>query len=96
MGRAPLRKLSRKERFIGPAALLAEAGEKFDCLLGGIEMCMRFQNVEGDEESAELAKKLKELDATTATKELTGLEEDHPLFSSVANIVKKVQGESDS
>lgn len=94
VGRAPLRKLSRKERFIGPAAHLAEAGEKFDCLLGGIEMCLRFQNVEGDDESAELAKKLKELDATTATKELTGLEEDHPLFSHVVDRVKKVQGES--
>ncbi|KAL1582838.1 Mannitol-1-phosphate 5-dehydrogenase [Cladosporium halotolerans] len=94
VGRAPLRKLSRKERFIGPAAQLAEAGEKFDCLLGGIEMCLRFQNVEGDDESAELAKKLKELDATTATKELTGLEEDHPLFSHVVDRVKKVQGES--
>ena len=41
----------------------------------------------------ELAKKLKELDATTATKELTGLEEDHPLFAAVAEKVKKVQGE---
>lgn len=55
---------------------------------------MRFQNVEGDEASVELAKKLKELDATTATKELTGLEEDHPLFAAVAEKVKKVQGES--
>jgi len=56
-------------------------------------MLLRFQNVEGDEASAELAKKLKELDATTATKELTGLEEDHPLFAAVAEKVKKVQGE---
>ena len=49
---------------------------------------------QGDAEaSAELAKKLKELDATTATKELTGLEEDHPLFAAVAEKVKKVQGE---
>ena len=94
VGRDPLRKISRKERFIGPAALLAEAGEKYDNLLGGIEMLLRFQNVEGDEASVELAKKLKELDATTATKELTGLEEDHPLFAAVAEKVKTVQGES--
>jgi len=96
VGRAPLRKLSRNERFIGPAAHLAEAGEKFDCLLDGMEMALRFQNVEGDEESVELAKKLKELDAAAATKELTGLEEDHPLFSAVVERVKKVQGESAS
>jgi len=60
VGRAPLRKLSRNERFIAPAAHLAEMGAKYDCLLGGIEMTLRFQNVEGDDESFELAKILKE------------------------------------
>lgn len=94
VGRAPLRKLSRKERFIGPAAHLAEMGAKYDCLLGGMEMALRFQNVEGDEESAELAKKLKSLDSTAATKDITGLEESHPLFKDVEKLVKKVQGES--
>lgn len=91
VGRAPLRKLSRKERFIGPAAHLAEQGDKIDYLLGGIEQCLRFQNVEGDEESVELAKKLKELDFKAATKDITGLEEKHPLFERVAAVVKKVQ-----
>ena len=94
VGRAPLRKVSRKERFIGPAAELAERKLKFDCLLGGLEMALRFQNVEGDEESVELAKKLKELDAKAATKDLTGLEEDHPLFARVEEVIKKVQSES--
>ncbi|KAF2217487.1 hypothetical protein CERZMDRAFT_63653 [Cercospora zeae-maydis SCOH1-5] len=91
VGRAPLRKLSRKERFIGPAAQLAEKGEKVDSLLGGIEQALRFQNVEGDEESAELAKILKENDAKAATSKLTGLDEQHPLFSKVEERVKKVQ-----
>ncbi|KAF2485205.1 mannitol dehydrogenase C-terminal domain-containing protein [Neohortaea acidophila] len=91
VGRAPLRKLSRKERFIAPAAHLAEKGDKIDHLLGGIEMALRFQNVEGDEESAELAKKLKSQDAKAATKDITGLEEDHPLFSKVEEVVAKVQ-----
>ncbi|KAH9828341.1 protein of unknown function DUF2415, partial [Teratosphaeria destructans] len=59
VGRQPLRKLSRHERFIGPAAHLAERGDTYDGLLGGIEKALRFQNVEGDEESVELAKKLK-------------------------------------
>lgn len=93
VGRAPLRKLSRKERFIGPAAHLAESGDSIDYLLGGIEMALRFQNVEGDEESAELAKKLKEMDAKEATKNITGLEEDHPLFKRVEEKVAKVQKE---
>jgi len=94
VGRAPLRKLSRKERFIGPAAHLAEMGEKYDCLLGSIEMCLRFQNVEGDEESAELAKKLKSMGAKEATQDITGLEPNHPLFNDVQKLVEKVQGES--
>jgi mannitol-1-phosphate 5-dehydrogenase len=92
VGRAPLRKLGRNERFIGPAALLAESGKKIDYLLGGVEMALRFQNVEGDDESVDLAKKLHDLDIIAATRELTGLEEDHPLFSAVAEKVKKVQG----
>lgn len=92
VGRAPLRKLSRKERFIGPAAHLAEMKAPYDCLLGGIEMCLRFQNVEGDEESVELASILKENSAKEATIKITGLEESHPLFKDVEKVVKKVQG----
>jgi mannitol-1-phosphate 5-dehydrogenase len=94
VGRAPLRKLSRKERFIGPAAQLAERGLKFDALLGSIEKALRFQNVEGDEESVELAKILKEKSAAEATQQLTGLESDHKLYRPVLKLVEKVQSES--
>jgi mannitol-1-phosphate 5-dehydrogenase len=94
VGRAPLRKLSRQERFVGPAAYLAENGEKVDCLLGSIEQALRFQNVEGDDESAELAKILKDNDAKAATAKLTGLEESHPLFAKVQERVSKVQSSS--
>jgi mannitol-1-phosphate 5-dehydrogenase len=93
VGRAPLRKLSRKERFIGPAAQLAGNNEKVDGLLKGVEMALRFQNVEGDEESAELAKIMSSLSATEATQKLTGLETSHPLFKKIVPIVEKVQGE---
>ncbi|KAF1987519.1 mannitol-1-phosphate/altronate dehydrogenase [Aulographum hederae CBS 113979] len=92
VGRAPLRKLGRKERFIGPASQLAEMGEPVDALLGAAEQAFRFQNVEGDEESATLAGMLKELDADAATQKICGLEKDHPLYSRVVEIVKKVQG----
>lgn len=92
VGRAPLRKLSRKERFIGPASQLAERGEKVDTLLGAVEMALRFQNVEGDDESVELAKILKDTSADDATTKITGLEKDHPLYSQIVPIVKKVQG----
>ena len=91
VGRAPLRKLSRKERFIGPAAELAESGASVEYLLGGIEMAFRFQNVEGDEESKQLSATLKNNSAKEATAEITGLEEGHPLFARVEAIVQKLQ-----
>ena len=57
-------------------------------------MALRFQNVEGDEESAELAKIMKEMSAEEATTKLTSLEKDHPLYEKVLVRVKKVQGGS--
>jgi len=56
VGRDPLRKLGLEERFIGPAAALAKEGMEIKALLAAIEMAFRFQNVEGDEPSAILAK----------------------------------------
>ena len=91
VGRAPLRKLSRKERFIGPAAQLAEKGDKIDGLLVGVEMAFQFQDVEGDDESKELAKILKANDAKSVVIKVCGLEESHPLFSKIVPIVEKVQ-----
>ena len=92
VGRAPLRKLSRKERFIGPAAELAHRGEPVDALLGAIEMAFRFQNIEGDDESFELAKILKEHDAKSVVEKVCGLEETDALYPSVLKVVEKVQG----
>lgn len=96
VGRAPLRKLGRNERFIGPASHLAENGDSVDNLLGGIEMALRFQDVADDEESKELAQKLKTMKSTEATKDITGLDESHPLFKKVEEKVKKVQSEKAS
>lgn len=94
VGRSPIRKMGRKERFIGPAAQLAERKMKCDSLLGSMEMALRFQNVEGDAESAELAKILKENSPGDATIQLTGLERDHPLFCAVVKTVELVQSET--
>ena len=55
VGRAPLRKLSRHERFIGPAAELAERGIVPEALLGAIAAALRF-NDPADAEAVELAK----------------------------------------
>lgn len=94
VGRAPLRKLGRKERFIGPAAQLAEQGYDVTALLRGVEMALRFQNVEGDDESTKLAEILSTKSADEATTELTGLEKDHPLYNKVLEKVKLVQSDS--
>lgn len=93
VGRAPLRKLSRKERFIGPASQLAEKGDKVDALLKGVEMALRFQNVAGDDESAELAKIMSSMSSSEATEKLTGLEKSHPLYEKIVPIVEMVQKE---
>jgi len=95
VGRAPLRKLSRNERFIGPASQLAERGLPCDAILGSVEKALLFQNVPGDDESVELAKILKELSAADATSKLTGLESAHALYPQVLERVKKVQGASE-
>ncbi|KAL8987573.1 MAG: hypothetical protein Q9177_003228, partial [Variospora cf. flavescens] len=91
VGRAPLRKLSRKERFVGPASQLAESGDKVDALLGAIEQAFGFVDVEGDEESAELSKILKSNGAKDVVAKVCGLEESHPLFDKILPIVEKVQ-----
>ncbi|KAH0846451.1 hypothetical protein AYO21_07113 [Fonsecaea monophora] len=93
VGRAPLRKLGRKERFIGPAAQLAERGYDVTALVRGVEMALRFQNVEGDEESKELAQIMSTLSPEEATTKLTGLEPSHPLYPKILEKVKIVQNE---
>lgn len=93
VGRAPLRKLSRKERFIGPAAELAENGKDCSALLDAAEMAFRFQNVEGDDESFELAKIMEEKKPEEVVQEVCGLQPSEKLYPQVVDIVKRVQAD---
>jgi len=93
VGRAPLRKLSRKERFIGPAAELAELGHDYSGLLFAAELAFRFQDVEDDEESKELAKIIKK-PADEVVQTVCGLEAGHPLFKPLVQVVERVQTSS--
>lgn len=95
VGRAPLRKLGRKERFIGPAAALAEMGKDCSGLLYAAEMTLRFQNVEGDEESTELAKKMATMDADGIVSEVCGLQKSEKLYPMMVDIVKRVQADAE-
>ncbi|MEA9984539.1 mannitol-1-phosphate 5-dehydrogenase [Subtercola sp. RTI3] len=90
VGRAPLRKLSRTERFIGPASQLAERGVEPVALLEAVRAALRF-DFAGDEEAVELQGILATLGAAEATERITGLGAEHPLFEMVRRVVVSVQ-----
>jgi len=90
VGRAPLRKLSRHERFIGPAAELAERGIVPEALLGAIAAALRF-NDPADAEAVELAQILNSSTPEDATTRITGLDADHPLFPAVCALVEEAK-----
>lgn len=90
VGRQPLRKLSRHERFIGPASEAAERGLPVDGLLAAVGAALAFDDPE-DDQSVELHRLLGELDAEAFTAQVTGLEKEHPLFERVAAVVAEAQ-----
>ncbi|PPH51372.1 MULTISPECIES: mannitol-1-phosphate 5-dehydrogenase [unclassified Rathayibacter] len=87
VGRQPLRKLSRHERFIGPAAELAERGRTPEGLLAAIGAALRF-DVPEDPQSVELHEKLAALTPEEFVAEVTGLTAEHPLFDRVVAVVR--------
>ena len=93
VGRAPLRKLSRHERFIGPAAELAERGIVPEALLGAIAAALRF-NDPADAEATELAQIVASSTAAEATEKVTGLTPGHPLFAAVESLVEEAKAEA--
>jgi mannitol-1-phosphate 5-dehydrogenase len=79
VGRGPLRKLSRGERFIGPASQLAERGLPHEALLRAVAVALRF-DVPDDAESVELQAMLRREEPDGAVTVITGIEPPHPLF----------------
>ena len=82
VGRQPLRKLSRHERFIGPASEAVEAGLSAEALLVAISAALAFDDP-ADEQSVELQRRLRAEDPGLLALEVTGLEEQHPLLPAV-------------
>ena len=80
VGRQPLRKLSRDERFVSPAAAIASQGTEPVALLDAMGAALRF-DVPDDEQSVELQAMLGDasLDDTTVATTITGLDAGHPL-----------------
>ncbi|WP_173923587.1 mannitol-1-phosphate 5-dehydrogenase [Agromyces sp. Marseille-P2726] len=86
VGRQPLRKLGRHERFVGPAAELAARGLAVDGLLGAIGAALRF-DVPSDPESVELQELLRSRDAPTFVDDVTGISAGHPLADRLVEVV---------
>lgn len=87
VGRGPLRKLSRNERFIAPAAQLAERGMPRDALLRSIADALRF-DVPDDAESVELQRILRDEEPDGAVTVITGIEPGHPLFDDLLQVFR--------
>ncbi|WP_194763528.1 mannitol-1-phosphate 5-dehydrogenase [Microbacterium sp. UFMG61] len=86
VGRQPLRKISRHERFIGPAAMAAERGLPATALVGAVAAALEFDETD-DEQSVELQKRLRAEDALSFTTLATGLDPEHPLFPAIRDAV---------
>jgi mannitol-1-phosphate 5-dehydrogenase len=89
VGRSPLRKLSRSERFVGPASQLAERGHSAEHLLTAVGAALRFDVAE-DPESVELQRLLSSgRPADDLAAEITGLDDDSPLFGAVVEVFER-------
>ena len=90
VGRSPLRKLSRHDRIIGPAAELAERGMGCDALIGAFSAALAFAP-EGDPEVDQLQSILREKPAEQVVARLTEITSEHPLHAVLAQAVTQRQ-----
>lgn len=77
VGRQPIRKLSRHERFVEPASAIAESGGDPVALLGAMGAALRF-DAPGDEEAVQLQRML--ADGSDIVAEVMGLTPADALF----------------
>ena len=91
VGRQPLRKLSRSERLIGPAAELAERGVRPQHLLATVDAALSFV-VPDDPESVELQQLLRTLTAAEAAERICGLKPADPLYADVLAVLERRVG----
>ncbi|MCS5721195.1 mannitol-1-phosphate 5-dehydrogenase [Herbiconiux sp. CPCC 203407] len=92
VGRQPLRKISRHERFIGPAAELAERGLPREALLRAVRAALRF-DAPSDPQSAELAELLTRLSPEEFADQVCGIETGHPLHEELAAVVRSIDSD---
>ena len=91
VGREPIRKLGRNDRFIGPASDYAEyVGGVPHALIAAVGAALRF-DVPEDSQSVELQKLLDEADAAAIVEEVMGVEADTPLHEPLVRAVSDAQ-----
>jgi mannitol-1-phosphate 5-dehydrogenase len=91
VGRQPLRKLSRHERLIAPAAALAETGVAPNGLLAVIEAALHF-DVRSDAESVELQRLRANATAEDIATSVCGIEREHPLRPALIETISRTMG----
>ncbi len=82
VGRQPLRKISRHERFVGPAAMAAERGLPTVALVAAVSAALEFDDP-ADEQSVEMQELLRTEEPAAFTSRTTGLDPEHPLFPAI-------------
>lgn len=91
VGREPIRKLGRNDRFVGPASDYAEfVGGVPEALIAAVGAALRF-DVPEDTQSVELQQLLDEADAAAIVEEVMGVEEAHPLHAALTAAVASAQ-----
>jgi mannitol-1-phosphate 5-dehydrogenase len=91
VGREPLRKLGRNDRFIGPAADYAQyVGGVPAALIAAVTAALRF-DVPEDSQSLELQRILDEAEAPAIVEEVMGVTSGEPLYDPLAQAVSEVQ-----
>lgn len=91
VGREPLRKLGRDDRFIGPASDYVEyTGGIPDALLAAVGAALRF-DVPDDTQSVELQQLLREATAEDIVAEITGVAPGEALYAPLIATVRRVQ-----
>ncbi|WP_206448298.1 mannitol-1-phosphate 5-dehydrogenase [Agrococcus sp. KRD186] len=90
IGRQPLRKLSRHERFVQPAVELVERGEPAEGLVAAYAAALRF-DAQGDEQAVELQRLLGELEPADFVAQVSGVESG-PLAETLAQRVAAAKG----
>jgi mannitol-1-phosphate 5-dehydrogenase len=85
VGRDPIRKLSRTERLIGPAAYLAENGRVPSAILEVVSAALDFHSPD-DASVTQLGEMLQDLSADDFVESVCGVEHGHPLFEAMVEV----------